>query len=273
VGARPGRRSTVETVLAGLLLAVALPAVAGGIGLLTGVIEPPAEDLADTPFDSYVIPGVLLAVVVGGSSAIAAAAVWRRHRLGPAVALVAGLGLMIWIVSSDHDQFSPLQPAYLVAGSDRSTRDHYDAPGAAGAVTGPRFRRCVQKGLEGSEIGVPAASSDPTVAIVAFQRHQQADVDSGFPGSRRGADARALRDTDDLSSVVARRAGSSTAAWPPPSGRRTRHRTLTAYTDVGRVLALDLTGTARVVVLVLDPDGTNGAPSAGRPRPRIASRP
>ena len=118
VGARPGRRSTVEIVLAGLLLAVALPAVAGGIGLLTGVIEPPAEDLADTPFDSYVIPGVLLAVVVGGSSAIASAAVWRRHRLGPAVALVAGLGLMIWIVvQMTMIQFSPLQPAYLVAGA------------------------------------------------------------------------------------------------------------------------------------------------------------
>jgi hypothetical protein len=118
VGTRRGRRSTLEIVLVGLLLAVALPAVAGGIGLLTGVIEPPAEDLADTPFDSYVIPGVLLAVVVGGSAAIAAAALWKRHRHAPAVALVAGLGLVIWIaVQMTMIQFSPLQPAYLVAGA------------------------------------------------------------------------------------------------------------------------------------------------------------
>ncbi len=118
MGAGPGRRPAVEVTLTLLLLAVALPAVAGGIGLLTGAIEPPQDDLADTPFDSYVIPGVLLAIVVGGSAAIAAAAVWRRHLLAAALAALAGLVLVIWIVvQMTMIQYSPLQPVYLVVGA------------------------------------------------------------------------------------------------------------------------------------------------------------
>ena len=46
MGAGPGRRPAVEVTLTLLLLAVALPAVAGGIGLLTGALEPPQDDLA-----------------------------------------------------------------------------------------------------------------------------------------------------------------------------------------------------------------------------------
>ena len=55
-------------------LFVALTAIGGGIALFTGLESDeriPPEWLDGTPFKSYVIPGLILAVVVGGSAAIA----------------------------------------------------------------------------------------------------------------------------------------------------------------------------------------------------------
>lgn len=63
-------------------------------GLLLGL---PAELLAGSPFRSYLIPGLVLAFAVGGGSALAALAAWRRHAWAPL--LVRGSGLVIagWI--------------------------------------------------------------------------------------------------------------------------------------------------------------------------------
>jgi len=55
---------------------VALTAVGGGIALVAGLEGGrfPPEMLGETPFGSYVVPGLILAAVVGGSAAVAAAA-------------------------------------------------------------------------------------------------------------------------------------------------------------------------------------------------------
>ncbi|NUN08998.1 MAG: hypothetical protein HUU54_07470 [Ignavibacteriaceae bacterium] len=50
---------------------LALSAIGGGIGLLTGVAAPPQEMISGTMFESYLIPGLSLLVLVGGSAAAA----------------------------------------------------------------------------------------------------------------------------------------------------------------------------------------------------------
>jgi hypothetical protein len=74
---------------------VGLTAVGGGIALATGAEGNrfPLAWLKGTPFDSYLIPGLILAVVVGGSSAVAWAALWRNSRWAGAVTIVAATAL------------------------------------------------------------------------------------------------------------------------------------------------------------------------------------
>lgn len=81
-------------------LFVALTAIGGGIALVTGLESServPLEWLRGTPFQSYVIPGLILAVVVGGSAAIAALATYRGLNAGGAASILAGVLLMGFI--------------------------------------------------------------------------------------------------------------------------------------------------------------------------------
>ena len=73
---------------AGLLLAIRTD------GFLLGL---PVELLARSPFRYYLIPGLVLAIVVGGGSALAASAAWRRHDLAPLLVRVSGLVIAGWI--------------------------------------------------------------------------------------------------------------------------------------------------------------------------------
>jgi hypothetical protein len=79
---------------------VAVTAVGGGIALLSGLEANrfPADWLQRTPFSTYAIPGLILAGVVGGSAAIAAAAALLSPRAGRLASLLAGVVLMGWIV-------------------------------------------------------------------------------------------------------------------------------------------------------------------------------
>lgn len=78
---------------------VAATAVAGGLELILGwPVRQPLEWLAPTPFDSYVVPGALLAGVVGGSTSLATVAAIRRTPRWPLLVAAAGLVLTAWIV-------------------------------------------------------------------------------------------------------------------------------------------------------------------------------
>ncbi len=79
---------------------VALTAVGGGIALATGVEGDrfPVDLLIGTPFRSYVVPGLILAGVVGGSATVAAAATLRSPRVGGRASVLAGLAMMGWTV-------------------------------------------------------------------------------------------------------------------------------------------------------------------------------
>jgi hypothetical protein len=93
---RPSRPLRISLAsVAALNLVSALIGMAGltladGMGL-------PAEWLDGTGFDSWLWPGIILGVVVGGMQALALIAQFRRLALAPGLHAAAGLTLMIWI--------------------------------------------------------------------------------------------------------------------------------------------------------------------------------
>lgn len=119
-----------ETRLARIMLLalqalIGVTAVAGGAALIAGaldpglatVLSPPLDHLDGSPFSSYLAPGVLLAVVLGGVHLVAFALLLRRHRWAHLVAAVAAFDVLIWIfVQVMIIPFSILQVAYFAAG-------------------------------------------------------------------------------------------------------------------------------------------------------------
>jgi hypothetical protein len=93
------------------LLGAILATVAGGAGV-------PLSYLAGTPFDSFVIPGLILGVVVGGTQLAGAVGIIARR--GPALLLaaVAGFGMIIWIFVelAIIEEYSWLQTLYFALG-------------------------------------------------------------------------------------------------------------------------------------------------------------
>ncbi len=110
---RRGRRRLLTATLA----FNAVSAIGGGIGLVTGLLPVPTSLLHNTPFDTYVVPGLFLGLVIGGSSTVAAAAVLSDRR---SLTLGAGAGLIMigWIVGETVliEGFSVLQGLYLLTG-------------------------------------------------------------------------------------------------------------------------------------------------------------
>lgn len=100
---RPADSHVDGAVRAGLAIIsafVALTAIGGGLALLTGLESEryPVEDLAGTPFTTYVIPALLLAGVVGGSAALAFATCLRARWFRASIVAIAGAILMGWIL-------------------------------------------------------------------------------------------------------------------------------------------------------------------------------
>ena len=105
---------------------VALTAFAGGIALMLGAlipglsaaITPPAEYLENSPFSSYLVPGMVLALVLGGVHAIAFVLLLRRRPSALFAAAAAGYAALIWIfVQMMVIPFSVLQAVYFMAGT------------------------------------------------------------------------------------------------------------------------------------------------------------
>ena len=95
---------------------MAVNAVAGAWYAVRGAPGVPTEWLDGTPFDDYVIPGLILGGVVGGTQAAAGVALLRRHPRRKALSRAASGVLLAWIVSqlAMVGYVSPLQPIVLV---------------------------------------------------------------------------------------------------------------------------------------------------------------
>jgi hypothetical protein len=85
----------------GLELFLSLGALFGGAVFILApdghLIGMPTSVLIGTPFQSFLIPGILLFTFVGIVPLVAALITARRHELAPLAAVVAGLILMGWI--------------------------------------------------------------------------------------------------------------------------------------------------------------------------------
>jgi hypothetical protein len=73
---------------------VALGAVAGGIGLLTGAIPASLNGLQGSLFVDYTVPALSLMVIVGGSMLLAAATILTGREIGVLASALAGLIMM-----------------------------------------------------------------------------------------------------------------------------------------------------------------------------------
>ncbi len=80
----------------------AIGAIAGGIGLVQDPVENigmPLSMLEGSPFSDYLVPGLILLILVGLLPAVALYGVARRHAWGWWLAVAAGAGLVIWIIT------------------------------------------------------------------------------------------------------------------------------------------------------------------------------
>lgn len=104
--------------LLSLLCFGAISALAGAVlGVAANGAGVPLSYLQGTPFTSYVIPGLILGLVVGGTQGLAAITIQQRHPYGPLAAAIAGFGMVIWIfVELAITGYTWLQAIYLALG-------------------------------------------------------------------------------------------------------------------------------------------------------------
>ena len=110
-------------ILGSLQMFIGVGAVAAGLGF---ILEPDGsnlglsiEVLAGSPFDSYLVPGILLLVVNGLGNVGSGVFSFTRHRLVGYAAMFFGGALAVWIIVQVImiGYSSWLQPTYLVLGT------------------------------------------------------------------------------------------------------------------------------------------------------------
>jgi len=79
---------------------IALTAIPGGIALVSGIegARFPTSWLSGTPFHTYMVPGLILSLAVGGNAAIAFVLTIRRRKLARVWSALAGLCLAGFIL-------------------------------------------------------------------------------------------------------------------------------------------------------------------------------
>jgi hypothetical protein len=93
-------RTTAYRALVVVSLFHALSAVGGGIGMVVADgLSMPKSLLVDTPLATFLLPGVILAVVVGGTQTLASVRLLQHGRSALVWSAVAGFGMVIWIVT------------------------------------------------------------------------------------------------------------------------------------------------------------------------------
>jgi len=88
--------------LGGLQIFIGLGAVGGGLGL---ILEPsgsnfgiPLELLENSPFSTYLVPGIVLFTINGLGNLVGATASFTRHRNAGECAMALGVFLVAWII-------------------------------------------------------------------------------------------------------------------------------------------------------------------------------
>lgn len=88
---------TLRIALVVLNAFIALTAIGGGVGLLAGWLSMPLSWLQGTPFRSYTIPALILAIIVGGSGLVGATSMGIDRAMGVLASMVSGAIMMGWV--------------------------------------------------------------------------------------------------------------------------------------------------------------------------------
>ncbi len=93
------KRQPERIMLISVTTFAAVSAIGGGIGVAAANgMGIPLAYLETTPFANYVVPGLILGIVVGGSALLASILVVRRHPWEYVVSLGAGAIMLGWII-------------------------------------------------------------------------------------------------------------------------------------------------------------------------------
>jgi len=101
---------------------LAITALAGGTALLLGFQTPPLALLDASPFKSYLVPGLALAVVVGGSASVTAVMLFLRHPRAILPSLATGVAVLVFeaveiaVIGSPAGPARAMQILYIVIG-------------------------------------------------------------------------------------------------------------------------------------------------------------
>lgn len=112
--------AVLRGILIGLLLFGAVSAFGGGVlGAASNGGGVPLSYLDGTPFTDYLVPGLVLGAVIGGTQLAGAIGLLRRTSWALIATVVAGFGMMIWIFVEIAliRQYSDLQSIYFTLGA------------------------------------------------------------------------------------------------------------------------------------------------------------
>lgn len=118
----PTSRPLVVYIVGILLLFVAIGAIPASLLLVTdpsgASLGLPLEWINQSVFGNYLLPGVVLLIVFGLGSLVAAFGVWRRQHWSWQLSILLGVALMIWIVVQYFtiQTFFFLQPVMFITG-------------------------------------------------------------------------------------------------------------------------------------------------------------
>lgn len=110
----PTLTKTQRVVLIVLTIFLALSAFVGGVQLLEGTYAPSVDLLAGSPFDSYLLPGLSLGLIVGGSALFAAVLLIRKSRFALLASTAAGFIIMFFEFIEVLVIGSPAGPAFAL---------------------------------------------------------------------------------------------------------------------------------------------------------------
>jgi len=85
-----------RVVLIVLTTFLALTAFTGGIGLIAGLNAPSLEMLEGSLFHNYIVPGLALFVIVGGTASVGAYLLTKRPPLSALGSLLSGLAIIVF---------------------------------------------------------------------------------------------------------------------------------------------------------------------------------
>jgi hypothetical protein len=97
-----------------LTLFLAVTAIPGGVVLMANIYAPPVEQLQDSIFSSFTIPGIALALIVGGSAVVSAILLINKSKFGAMSTATAGVIIMFFEFVEVMIIGSPTGPARVM---------------------------------------------------------------------------------------------------------------------------------------------------------------